>query len=177
MFSHANAISRYICLMKRVVLVFNDPHGIIWPMIVTMQKWFTIFNLLIQDLTLPCSCSTDVGGLCIVAIVISCVWNQTSVNNQLNFIYYYHDISMKPIIKLHTKEILYLITDTMPIRQATWHPLHSYFHRLILYSQCWWYWWRRFCYYCWHCRGRLRCSWRLPTNQFAEQLTTACYVQ
>jgi len=36
-------------LMKCVVLVFNDPHGFIWPMIVIMQKWFTIFNLLIQD--------------------------------------------------------------------------------------------------------------------------------
>ena len=38
-----------ICLMKHVVLVFKDPHGLIWPMIVTMQKWFTIFTLLIQD--------------------------------------------------------------------------------------------------------------------------------
>jgi len=41
--------TRSIHLMKRVVLVFQDPHGLIWPMIVTMQKWFTIFNLLIQD--------------------------------------------------------------------------------------------------------------------------------
>jgi len=35
--------------MKRVVVVFNDPHGLIWPMIVTMQKWFMILNLLWQD--------------------------------------------------------------------------------------------------------------------------------
>jgi len=42
--------TRSIRLMKRVVLVFKDPHGLIWPMIVTMQKWFMIFNLLIQDL-------------------------------------------------------------------------------------------------------------------------------
>ena len=41
--------TRSIRLMKRVVLVFKDPHGLIWPMIVTMQKWFTIFNLLIRD--------------------------------------------------------------------------------------------------------------------------------
>jgi len=35
--------------MKPVVLVFKDAHGSMWPMIVTMQKWFTILNLLIQD--------------------------------------------------------------------------------------------------------------------------------
>jgi len=40
--------TRFIHLMKHVVLLFKDPHGIIGPMIVTMQKWFTIFNLLIQ---------------------------------------------------------------------------------------------------------------------------------
>jgi len=34
---------------KCVVLVFKDPHGLIWPMTVTMQKWFMIFNLLIRD--------------------------------------------------------------------------------------------------------------------------------
>ena len=38
-----------IHLMKSVVLVFKDPHGSIWPMIVTMQKWFTIFKLLKWD--------------------------------------------------------------------------------------------------------------------------------
>jgi hypothetical protein len=36
-------------LMKHVVLDFKDPHGLIRTMIVTMQKWFTIFNLLILD--------------------------------------------------------------------------------------------------------------------------------
>jgi len=41
--------TRSIRLMKHVGLVFKDPHGLIWPMIVTMQKWFTIFNLLIKD--------------------------------------------------------------------------------------------------------------------------------
>jgi len=35
--------------MKHVVLVFKDSHGWIWPMIVTMQTWFMIFNFLIQD--------------------------------------------------------------------------------------------------------------------------------
>ena len=38
-----------IHLMKCVVIAFKDPHGLIWWIIVTMQKWFTIFNLLIQD--------------------------------------------------------------------------------------------------------------------------------
>jgi len=41
--------TRSICSIKRVVLVFKDPHGLIFPMIVTMQQWFTIFNLLIQE--------------------------------------------------------------------------------------------------------------------------------
>jgi len=41
--------TRSIHLKMRVVLAFKDPHGLIWPMIVTRQKWFTIFNLLIQD--------------------------------------------------------------------------------------------------------------------------------
>jgi len=35
-----------ICSMKHVVLVCRDRHGLIWPMIGTMQKWFTIFDSL-----------------------------------------------------------------------------------------------------------------------------------
>ena len=46
---HADDGTHSLCFMQRVVLVLKDPHGLIWPMIVTMQKWFTIFNLLIQD--------------------------------------------------------------------------------------------------------------------------------
>jgi len=38
-----------IRLMKHLVLLFKNPHGLIWPTIVTIQKWFTIYNLLIQD--------------------------------------------------------------------------------------------------------------------------------
>jgi len=41
--------TRSIHLVKHVVFVFKDPHGLIWPTIVTMQKWFTRFNLLIRD--------------------------------------------------------------------------------------------------------------------------------
>jgi hypothetical protein len=41
--------TRTIRSMKCVVLVFEDPHGLIWPMIFTMQTWFKIDNLLIQD--------------------------------------------------------------------------------------------------------------------------------
>jgi len=37
-----------IHLLKHVGLVFKDSYGLIWPMIVNMQKWFMIFNLLIQ---------------------------------------------------------------------------------------------------------------------------------
>jgi len=37
-----------IRLMKHVVLVFKDPQGVILPMMVTMQKWFTISKLLIE---------------------------------------------------------------------------------------------------------------------------------
>jgi len=46
----------------------------------------------------PCS-STFAGGLCIIAIMILCVWDQTSVNNQFHYIYYYYDILTKPRIK------------------------------------------------------------------------------
>jgi len=34
---------------KHVLLVFKDPHGLIWQMIFTMQKWFVIFNFWIHD--------------------------------------------------------------------------------------------------------------------------------
>jgi len=35
--------------IMRVLIVSKDPHGSIWPIIVTTQKWFMIFNLLIDD--------------------------------------------------------------------------------------------------------------------------------
>jgi len=85
-----------IHLMMRVVLDFKDHHGLIWPMIVIMQKWFTIFDLLIQDRLVPCSCSTIAGGLCMIAIMISPIWDQTSVNHEFCYIDYYYDISTKP---------------------------------------------------------------------------------
>jgi hypothetical protein len=40
--------ARSIRLMKRVVLVSQARHGLIWPVIVTRLKWFMIFNLLIK---------------------------------------------------------------------------------------------------------------------------------
>jgi len=46
--------------------------------------------------------------------MISRVWDQTWVNHQCYYIYYYYDIWMKPRMKLHTKEILNPITDTIP---------------------------------------------------------------
>jgi len=67
--------TRSVRLMKYVVVVFKDPHGWIWPMIVTMQKWLRICNLLIQDRLVTCSCSTVTGELCIIVIMISRVWD------------------------------------------------------------------------------------------------------
>jgi len=151
--------------MKHVVLVFNDPYGFIWPMIVTRRKLFTIFNVLIQDHSVHCS-STVAGGLCIITIMISPISDQASVDHQFYVIDYYSDISTKPRIKLHTKESLNPITDIIPNLRVTSHPLKSYFHRLILYSQCWWcwwWWWCRCCYcYC-CCRGRAHCCWQWQT--------------
>jgi hypothetical protein len=46
----ADASSRSIRLMKRLVPVFQDPHDFIWAMIITMQKWFITIILVIQDL-------------------------------------------------------------------------------------------------------------------------------
>ena len=95
---HNDDCTRSVCKMKFVVLVFKDPHCFSWPMIVSMQKWFTIFNLLIQCCSVPCSCSTVRGGWCSIGIMIACIWDQTSVNYQFYFIYYHYDISMKPRI-------------------------------------------------------------------------------
>jgi len=97
--SHDDDSTRSICSMKSVVRVVKDPHGLIWPMVVTLQKWFTIFNMLIQNRSVPCSCSTVTGGLCIIMIMISPIWDQTSANNQFNYMYYYYDMSTKPRIK------------------------------------------------------------------------------
>jgi len=85
--------------MKCVVLVFDDTDGIIWPMIVAVQKWFTMCIILIQGCSLRTSCSTIAGRLCIIVIMISHVWVQTLVNHQFYYIYYYYDISTKPRIK------------------------------------------------------------------------------
>ena len=41
--------TRSIHSMKGVVHVVQDPHGSIWPTIVTMQQWFTRLKLLIHD--------------------------------------------------------------------------------------------------------------------------------
>jgi len=43
--------TRSIRFMHCVGVVFKDPDGVIWTMIMTLQKWFTIFDLLIQDHT------------------------------------------------------------------------------------------------------------------------------
>jgi len=86
--------TRSIHSMKCVVLVFTDPHGLIWPMTANMQKWFTIFKYVDTRLSVPCS-STVAGGLCIIAIMISRVCDQTSVKHQFNYMYYRCDISNK----------------------------------------------------------------------------------
>jgi len=46
---HDDGSTRSIRLINDVVPVLKDLHGLFRPMIVTMHKWFTIFNLLIQD--------------------------------------------------------------------------------------------------------------------------------
>jgi len=38
-----------IYLMKHVVLAFKYPQGLIWTKIVTIQKWFTVINLWIEN--------------------------------------------------------------------------------------------------------------------------------
>jgi len=89
--------------------------------------------------------------------MLSHIGDLTSANNQLYYIYYYYDISTKPSIKHHTKEILNPITDTNANLQVTSRPLESYFHRLMLYSRCWWCWWYWSCCCCCCCcccRGR-----------------------
>jgi len=88
-----------IHLIEHVVLAIKKPHGLIWPMIGTMQKWFNIVNLFIQGRSVPWSCSTIGGGLCIIAIMISHVWVQTSVNHQFYYIYFYYDILTKVRLK------------------------------------------------------------------------------
>jgi len=96
---HDDESTHSVRLMQHAVVAFKDPHGFNWPMIVNMQKWFMIFNFLIQKCLVPCGCSTVVGGVCIIAIMISRICDQTSVDNQSNYIYYYYDISTKNRIK------------------------------------------------------------------------------
>jgi hypothetical protein len=38
-----------IRLMKHIVFVLKDSYSLTWPMTFTVQKWYTICNLLIQD--------------------------------------------------------------------------------------------------------------------------------
>jgi hypothetical protein len=78
---------------------------------------------MLQNLSVPSGGSTIEGGLFIITIKISCIWDQTSVNHQLYYIHNYHDISMKPRMKYHTEEILTPVTITIPILQLTSHPL------------------------------------------------------
>jgi len=152
------------------------PHGLIWPMIVTMQKkLFTIFNLFIQDGSVASSCSTVTGGLYIIAIMISQAWDQTSVSHQFHYIYYYYDLSTKPRIKWHTKEILNPITDTIQKLQATSRPQQLYFQQIMSYSQWWWYSWCSRCR-CWS-KGQAGCRWWWQTRPSAEQLTIECKLE
>ena len=88
-----------IRVMMHVVLVFKDLCGIIRSIIVTLQKWFMIFNLLIHGHSVTFSCKIVVGGLCIIANMISSFSDQTSVTHPLYYIYYYYDILMTPRIK------------------------------------------------------------------------------
>lgn len=116
----------YTCsaqLTKHVVHVFKDPRGVIWLFTITFLKWFLVVNLLIQDNWVPCCCSTITGGICIVAITIGCCWDQTSINYYFYYIYYHWNISTRPKVKLHTKEIGNPINDTISKLKVKLHPL------------------------------------------------------
>jgi len=112
-------------VIKSLVLVFKYPHGWIWPMIVTMQKWFKIFTLLILHHPAASWCSTVSRELCIIAIMCSVGCDQTSPSHQFYYIDYYSDISMNPRMKQPTEEIHNPITETIPNLQAPSHPLQS----------------------------------------------------
>jgi len=165
--------TRSVRSIKYIVLAFKNSHGLIWPIILTIQKWYSTFHLLQQDWLVVCRCSIVAGGLCIIVIMISYVWDQTSVNYQFNDTYYQYDIWTKHWIKYHTKNILNLITDTISNLQVTLHPLQSYLYQLISYFQYWWCWWYCCCCCCCHCRGCAGCCWRWETHPEVEQLRIA----
>jgi len=59
-----------IHFIKPVVYVFKDPHGLIWPMILTMQMWFMMFFLLRKILWVP-YIATGMERCLIIGIIIS----------------------------------------------------------------------------------------------------------
>ena len=96
----ARMIALTLYIESTVLFLFlKIPNWLFWLLIVTMQKWFKISNVMIQDDSVAYRCSTIVGGLCIIAIIISHIWDQTWVNHQFHFIYYYYERSMIPTIK------------------------------------------------------------------------------
>lgn len=110
-----------------------------------MQKPITIFILLIQNNTVPGRCSTIAGGVCIIVMVISPLCNQTSLNHRFYYIYCHYDLSTKPSIIKHAKDILNPLSDTIPNLPVALHPLQTYFHRVIPCFQC------GECCSCWWC--------------------------
>jgi len=89
-------ITHPVCLMKHVVHVFKDSSRLNLTNDSYNAEVIQIFNLLIHDHSVPNSGSTITGELCIMAIMISPGWDQTSVNRHFYYIFYLYDISMKP---------------------------------------------------------------------------------
>ena len=143
-------------------MILMIDHGLIWPMIVIMQKCFMILYLLIHMRSVVGNCSTVAGGLTIIAIMVSRVWYWTAINHQIHFTWNYYDISTKHGIEYHTKEILNPIADNIPNLQTTVHTMQSCFHRLNPYSQRYWCWSCRCCCCC--CRGQAGCYWGWQTS-------------
>jgi hypothetical protein len=56
--------------MHSVVLVFNDLLRLNLSNVVTMQKWFTIFNLSIEEHAVDCSYSNATGDLSIIMVLL-----------------------------------------------------------------------------------------------------------
>jgi len=149
--------------MNRVVLVFKDPLRLNLSNVVTVQKWFTICNLSIENHLVDCSYSYITGNLSIILILISSVWDQTLVNRQFQYIYYYYNTSTQCRMKWHGEDIPNPITDTIPNLQVTLYHLQLYFHQLSRNFQHCWCWWCCCCCSC--CMGQTACNGRPAHRQ------------
>jgi len=125
-----------IRLIMFVVLVPEDPHGLIQPMIVNTQQWLTILNLMMHDRqydAVQLLCNGDESlRLWFHVFQITLPYTISSVT--LTTVY---DILMKPRIKWDTKEILNPITVTISYLKVTSHPLQLNCNHVIPISQCW----------------------------------------